>query len=36
VLAVAALGFHQLDAAREAGRAAAQVWLERGSVISVT
>ena len=28
--------FHQLDAAREAGRAAARVWLERGSVISVT
>ena len=27
---VGLLEFHQLDAAREAGRAAAQVWLEQG------
>ena len=36
VAGIGLLEFHQLDAAREAGRAAARVWLERGSAISVT
>jgi predicted acylesterase/phospholipase RssA len=36
VAGIGLLEFHQLDAAREAGRAAAQVWLERDSAISVT
>ena len=33
VAGIGLLEFHQLDAAREAGRAAAQMWLERGSAI---
>ena len=36
VAGIGLLEFHQLDAAREAGRAAAQVWLERDSAMSVT
>jgi predicted acylesterase/phospholipase RssA len=33
---VGLLEFHQLDAAREAGRAAAQVWLEQGLTLPVS